>query len=58
MSFMKKDAHIDSDLFELFLTSGIYKEYAERFLDPAQIDEVDIQAWLDAYYVAPEKPNR
>jgi len=46
MSFMKKDAHIDDELFELFLTSGIYKDYAERFLDPAQIDEVDISQYL------------
>ena len=42
MSFMKKDQHIDPELFELFLTSGIYKKYAERFLKPEQIDEVDI----------------
>lgn len=46
MSFMKKDAHIDDELFELFLTSGIYKEYAERFLDPEQIDDVDISQYL------------
>lgn len=46
MSFMKKDAHIDDELFELFLTSGIYKEYAERFLDPSQIDEVDVSQYL------------
>jgi len=46
MSFMKKDAHIDGDLFELFLTSGVYKDYAERFLDPSQIDEVDISQYL------------
>lgn len=46
MSFMKKDAHIDDELFELFLTSGIYKDYAERFLDPAQIDDVDISQYL------------
>lgn len=46
MSFMKKDAHIDPDLFELFLTSGVYKEYADRFLDPSQIDEVDIDKYL------------
>ena len=46
MSFMKKDAHIDGELFELFLTSGIYKEYAERFLDPMQIDEVDISRYV------------
>ena len=46
MSFMKTDAHIDGELFELFLTSGIYKEYAERFLDPMQIDEVDISRYV------------
>jgi HD-GYP domain-containing protein (c-di-GMP phosphodiesterase class II) len=46
MSFMKKDAHIDDELFELFLTSGVYKEYAERFLMPEQLDEVDITQYL------------
>jgi HD-GYP domain-containing protein (c-di-GMP phosphodiesterase class II) len=46
MSFLKKDAHIDGELFELFLTTGIYKEYAERFLDQCQIDEVDISQYL------------
>jgi HD-GYP domain-containing protein (c-di-GMP phosphodiesterase class II) len=48
MSFMKKDAHIDPDLFDLFLTSGVWKEYADLFLDPAQIDAVDITKYLDA----------
>jgi len=48
MSFMKKDAHIDPDLFELFLKSGVYKEYADKFLDPSQIDEVDISQCLDS----------
>lgn len=47
MSFMKKDAHIDPDLFELFLKAGIWKEYADQFLDPDQIDDVDISAYLD-----------
>lgn len=47
MSFMKKDAHIDADLFELFLKSGVYKDYAERFLDPSQVDEVDIGQYLE-----------
>ena len=46
MSFMKKDAHIDPELFKLFLTSGVYKEYAERFLDPSQIDDIDINQYL------------
>ena len=46
MSFMKKDNHVDPELFELFLTSGVYKEYAEKFLTPDQIDEVDISQYL------------
>lgn len=46
MSFMKKDAHIDDQLFELFLTSGVYKEYAERFLLPEQLDKVDVSQYL------------
>jgi HD-GYP domain-containing protein (c-di-GMP phosphodiesterase class II) len=48
MSFMKKDQHIDPDLFELFLQSGVYLDYAKRFLDEEQIDEVDIAAYMDA----------
>lgn len=46
MSFMKKDAHIDDELFELFLTSGVYKDYAERFLMPEQLDDVDVTQYL------------
>ena len=47
MSFMKKDAHIDGDLFQLFLTSGVYKQYADRFLQPDQVDDVDIEPYLE-----------
>lgn len=46
MSFMKKDQHIDPDLFDLFLKNGVYKAYAERFLEPEQIDDVDVAAYL------------
>lgn len=46
MSFMKKDQHIDGELFELFLTSGVYRQYAECFLDKDQIDNVDIEPYL------------
>ena len=45
--FMKKDAHVDPELFELFLKSGTYLEYAEQFLRPEQIDEVDITQYLE-----------
>jgi HD-GYP domain-containing protein (c-di-GMP phosphodiesterase class II) len=46
MSLMKKDEHIDAELFELFLTSGTYMEYAKRYLKSEQIDEVDIQSYI------------
>jgi HD-GYP domain-containing protein (c-di-GMP phosphodiesterase class II) len=46
MDFMKKDQHIDPDLFELFLQSGVYLEYARKFLAEAQIDEVDIADYV------------
>ena len=48
MGFMRKDRHIDPELFALFLTSGVYRAYAERFLPPDQIDEVDVAAYVAA----------
>ena len=42
LGFMKDDAHIDVDLFEIFVKEKIYMKYAEGFLDPEQIDEVKI----------------
>jgi HD-GYP domain-containing protein (c-di-GMP phosphodiesterase class II) len=46
MKFMVRDGHIDPDLFQLFLESGVYKEYAKQFLKPEQIDEVDLAGVL------------
>jgi HD-GYP domain-containing protein (c-di-GMP phosphodiesterase class II) len=48
MVHMRRGAHIDPDLFELFLRSGVYLEYSRRFLRPEQIDDVDIEAMLKA----------
>ena len=48
MARMRQDQHIDGDLFELFLNSGIYRRYAERHLRPDQIDDVDISAYVRA----------
>jgi HD-GYP domain-containing protein (c-di-GMP phosphodiesterase class II) len=42
----KKRRHIDGDVFDLFLTSGVYLRYAERFLDRELIDEVEIGRYL------------
>jgi HD-GYP domain-containing protein (c-di-GMP phosphodiesterase class II) len=46
MAGMRDQRHIDADLFELFLRSGVYLDYAQRFMRPEQIDPVDIDAWL------------
>ena len=40
------ERYIDAELFDLFLTSGVYQTYAEKFLDPAQIDTVDVHQYL------------
>ncbi len=41
MGFMMKEGHIDPDLFKIFVRDKVYLRYAERFLEPDQIDEVD-----------------
>lgn len=46
MGFMVRDQHIDPELFELFLESGVYRNYAEKFLLPHQIDDVKIADYL------------
>src|SRR5882724_2575187 len=44
----KLNGHIDPDLFDIFIRKKVYLKYAEQFLDPDQIDEVD-EAALPGY---------
>jgi HD-GYP domain-containing protein (c-di-GMP phosphodiesterase class II) len=46
MAFFRDDGHICPELFELFLRSGTYLSYAEQYLEPEQIDEVDLGQFL------------
>jgi HD-GYP domain-containing protein (c-di-GMP phosphodiesterase class II) len=46
MSGMEKDGHIDSNLFQLFLNSGLYLQYANSFLKPEQIDAVNVDNYI------------
>ncbi len=39
--------HIDPDLFDIFVQEQVYLRYAQQFLDPWQIDEVNPQAWTN-----------
>jgi len=38
---------IDMDIFQLLLTSGIYWQYGERYLEPEQMDHVNITKYLE-----------
>lgn len=42
MGRMVEDNHLDPDIFRLFVNSGVYLRYAEKFLTPEQIDEIDV----------------
>lgn len=46
LNVMKQDGQIDPDLFKLFLTSGVYLQYATKHLKDELIDEVDISVYL------------
>ncbi len=46
LSFMVKDKHLDEDIFQLFLKSGIYMQYAKQYLNNDQIDDIDISKYL------------
>ena len=43
---MKDDHHIDSDVFELFLKSGVWRDYADEHLLPEQKDVKSIKEFL------------
>lgn len=44
MGYMKQEEHIDPDIFDVFIKQRIYLDYADEFLDPEQIDEIDVAA--------------
>jgi len=46
MATMKRDQHIDAELFDLFLSAGVFRRYAEKHMRPEQIDAVDIAPYL------------
>lgn len=44
MALMAKDQHIDADLFRYFLYSGLWRDFANQYMHPDQIDDVDLAA--------------
>ena len=39
---MRLDHHVDPDLFNVFIWEKVYEKYAHEYLDPEQIDELDV----------------
>ena len=46
MARFSAGGHIDPDIFDVFMRSRVWQRYGEQFLEPAQNDEVDIDAVL------------
>jgi HD-GYP domain-containing protein (c-di-GMP phosphodiesterase class II) len=46
MGKMKLHHHLDPDVFDLFITSGVYRRYAAEQLTPDLVDDVDEAALL------------
>ncbi|MCO4204251.1 HD domain-containing phosphohydrolase [Aeromonas taiwanensis] len=46
MQKMVEEQHIDPTLFALFIESGVWRDYARRFLAPEQLDETACQSLL------------
>ncbi len=44
MQRFKQNGHIDPDLFDVFVGEQVYLRYAEQFLDPWQIDSINLAA--------------
>ena len=55
MGSMKQEGHIDPDLFDIFINEKVYLRYAEKYLSPAQIDEVVLSQIPGYVSPAPEK---
>ena len=42
LNALKRGGHIDPDLFDVFVNSGVYRRYGEQYLSPGQLDEVHL----------------
>ena len=38
----KLNGQIDPDLFDVFMWNKVYESYAQQYMDPDQIDDVDL----------------
>ena len=48
LSNFAKTGHVDPDLFRIFIKEEVYLKYAHQYLDPGQVDTVDVESILAA----------
>ena len=53
---MVKRGNLDGEVVKIFLLSGDYLKFAEEHLNPEQIDSVDIDEWIEKFYISPPQP--
>lgn len=46
MQKMKNTGHIDPDLYEVFIRTKVYLDYAEQYIDASQIDDINPEDYL------------
>lgn len=46
MRDMKNSGHLDPDLYELFIKSGVYMDYAKEYISKDQIDDINPEEYL------------
>lgn len=46
MGNLAKNNHLDADLFTIFVRSKVYEQYINKFADPKQIDDFNIESVL------------
>jgi len=44
MATMRDSGHLCPDLFEFFLDSGVWRDYGQTYLQPEQMDEIDLES--------------
>ena len=54
---MSEQGKIDPDLFKVFIRDGVYLRYAHTFLDPEQLDDVDLNSLPGISRVAATAPG-
>ncbi len=50
LAYCAKDKEIDSDLLDFILDSGLYAEFASSYMDPQQIDDIDLESIKRIYH--------